>query len=78
MYGDGYSHPTDCVWPWRAQKPTSTDECFVRHWLTQIIEVQCAHSALRLHGCTGEVYVLLRKSAEKKAENRERHQKLLG
>ncbi|CSC64489.1 smr/muts family protein [Vibrio cholerae] len=40
--------------------------------------MQCAHSAQRLHGGTGAVYVLLRKSAEKKAENRERHQKRLG
>lgn len=39
---------------------------FVSHWLTQISEVQCAHSAQRLHGGTGAVYVLLRKSAEKK------------
>ncbi len=58
--------------------PPALMKSFVSHWLTQISEVQCAHSAQRLHGGTGAVYVLLRKSAEKKAENRERHQKRLG
>jgi len=32
--------------------------------------VQAFHSAQPLHGGTGAVYVLLRKSAEKKRENR--------
>ncbi|MCA2447906.1 DNA endonuclease SmrA, partial [Vibrio alginolyticus] len=36
------------------------------------------HSAQRFHGGSGAVYVLLRKSADKKLENRERHQKRLG
>lgn len=58
--------------------PPALMKSFVSHWLTQISEVQCAHSAQRLHGGTGAVYALLRKSAEKKAENRERHQKRLG
>ncbi|MGL4794249.1 MAG: DNA endonuclease SmrA, partial [Aeromonas jandaei] len=32
----------------------------------------------RRHGGSGALYVLLRKSERKKAENRERHQKRLG
>ncbi|MEF1297703.1 Smr/MutS family endonuclease [Vibrio parahaemolyticus] len=40
--------------------------------------VECVHSAQRFHGGSGAVYVLLRKSADKKLENRERHQKRLG
>jgi DNA-nicking Smr family endonuclease len=44
----------------------------VDHWLRQIDAVQAFHSAQPRHGGTGAVYVLLRKSAEKKQENRER------
>ncbi len=51
---------------------------FVTTWLMQIKEVQCCHSAQRFHGGTGALYVLLQKSADKKLENRERHQKRLG
>lgn len=58
--------------------PPALMKSYVSHWLTQISEVQCAHSAQKMHGGSGAVYVLLRKSAEKKAENRERHQKRLG
>ncbi len=48
---------------------------FLANWLTQIKDVQCVHSAQRFHGGSGAVYVMLRKSQEKKLENRERHQK---
>lgn len=41
------------------------------HWLRQLDEVQAFHSAQPRHGGTGAVYVLLRKSEEKKRENRE-------
>ncbi len=51
---------------------------FVANWLSQIQDVQCAHSAQRFHGGSGAVYILLKKSADKKNENRERHQKRLG
>ena len=44
----------------------------VDHWLREIDTVQAFHSAQPQHGGTGAVYVLLRKSAEKKQENRER------
>lgn len=78
MYGDGYSHLLIVHGRGERSTPPALMKSFVSHWLTQISEVQCAHSAQRLHGGTGAVYVLLRKSAEKKAENRERHQKRLG
>ena len=45
---------------------------YVNHWLRDIEDVQAFHSAKVQHGGTGAVYVLLRKSEEKKRENRER------
>ena len=44
-------------------------------WLRQLDVVQAFHSAQPRHGGTGAVYVLLRKSEEKKRENRERFMK---
>lgn len=58
--------------------PPAMMKSFVAQWLKQISDVQCVHSAQRFHGGTGAVYVMLRKSAEKKLETRERHQKRLG
>ncbi len=58
--------------------PPALMKSFVASWLSQIQEVQCAHSAQRFHGGSGAVYILLKKSADKKSENRERHQKRLG
>lgn len=58
--------------------PPALMKSYVATWLTQINDVQCAHSAQRFHGGTGAVYILLRKSSEKKLENRERHQKRMG
>ncbi|QTG89067.1 DNA endonuclease SmrA [Vibrio furnissii] len=58
--------------------PPALMKSFVAHWLSQIQDVQCAHSAQRFHGGSGAVYVLLKKSVDKKNENRERHQKRLG
>ncbi|MBT4521805.1 MAG: DNA endonuclease SmrA [Halieaceae bacterium] len=43
------------------------------HWLRQLEVVQAFHSAQPRHGGTGAVYILLRKSAEKKRQNRERY-----
>lgn len=40
-------------------------------WLRELDMVQAFHSAQPRHGGTGAVYVLLRKSEEKKRENRE-------
>jgi DNA-nicking Smr family endonuclease len=47
----------------------------VDHWLRQLDIVQAFHSAQPRHGGTGAVYVLLRKSEEKKRENREKFTK---
>ncbi len=58
--------------------PPALMKSYVANWLTQIREVQCAHSAQRFHGGTGAVYVLLRKSNDQKIETRERHQKRMG
>lgn len=53
--------------------PPAMMKSFVCQWLEQISDVQCFHSAQRHHGGTGAVYVLLKKSQEKKQETRERH-----
>ncbi|EGU39876.1 hypothetical protein VII00023_14181 [Vibrio ichthyoenteri ATCC 700023] len=58
--------------------PPAQMKSYLAQWLEQIKEVQSVHSAQQFHGGTGAVYVLLRKSQEKKLENRERHQKRLG
>lgn len=42
------------------------------HWLRQLEIVQAFHSAQPRHGGTGSVYVLLKKSEDKKRENREK------
>lgn len=47
----------------------------VDHWLRELDIVQAFHSAQPRHGGTGAVYVLLRKSEEKKRENREKFTK---
>ena len=47
----------------------------VDHWLRELEIVQAYHSAQPQHGGTGAVYVLLRKSEEKKRENREKFSK---
>lgn len=44
----------------------------VDHWLRELPMVQAFHSAQPRHGGTGAAYVLLRKSEEKKRENREK------
>ena len=48
---------------------------YVNRWLRDIEDVQAFHSAQPQHGGTGSVYVLLRKSEDKKRENRERFMK---
>ncbi|MGF1911003.1 DNA endonuclease SmrA [Vibrio kasasachensis] len=58
--------------------PPALMKSYVAHWVTQISDVQCAHSTQQFHGGTGAVYILLRKSEEKKLDNRERHQKRMG
>lgn len=46
---------------------------YVAKWLAQLDPVMAYHSAQRHHGGKGSVYVMLRKNAEQKHENRERH-----
>ena len=48
---------------------------YVDCWLRELPVVQGFHSAQPRHGGTGAVYVLVRKSEEKKRENRERFTK---
>lgn len=56
------------------EKPALLKSC-VNHWLRQIDEVLAFHSAQRFHGGFGATYVLLRKSEEKREENKERFSK---
>jgi DNA-nicking Smr family endonuclease len=58
--------------------PPAMMKSYAASWLVQISDVQIVHTAQRYHGGTGAVYVMLRKSAEKKRDNLERHQKRLG
>ena len=51
---------------------------YLAQWLPEIKEVQVFHTALKHHGGSGAVYVLIRKSEQKRMENRERHAARLG
>jgi DNA-nicking Smr family endonuclease len=53
--------------------PPALIKSFVATWLEQISDVLCFHSALRQHGGTGALYVMLKKSQAKKQETRDRH-----
>ncbi len=61
----------------RRDNPALLKSC-VNHWLRQMDPVLAFHSAQRRHGGTGATYVLVRKSAEKREENRERFSKRKG
>ncbi|WP_144395497.1 DNA endonuclease SmrA [Pleionea sediminis] len=54
--------------------PPARIKSYVNYWLKQIPEVLAFHSAKKNQGGTGSVYVLLRKSADKRIENKERYQ----
>ena len=56
------------------EKPALLKSC-VNHWLQQMDQVLAFHSAQRHHGGFGATYVLLRKSDEKREENKERFSK---
>ncbi len=56
------------------EKPALLKSC-VNHWLQQMDSVLAFHSAQRFHGGFGATYVLLRKSEEKREENKERYSK---
>jgi DNA-nicking Smr family endonuclease len=53
------------------EKPALLKSC-VNHWLQQLDAVLAFHSAQRHHGGFGSTYVLLRKSVEKREENKEK------
>jgi len=64
----------------KGQSAAETERCSmlkgcVDCWLRELDIVQAFHSAQPRHGGTGAVYVLLRKSEEKKRENREKFSK---
>jgi len=48
---------------------------YTNKWLQELDCVLAFHTALKQHGGIGATYVLLKKSEEKKHENRERHAK---
>lgn len=48
---------------------------YVNRWLQKQPDVLAFHTALRHHGGSGATYVLLKKSADKKYENKEIHSK---
>ncbi|MCQ8877830.1 DNA endonuclease SmrA [Pseudoalteromonas shioyasakiensis] len=48
---------------------------YTNKWLQELSAVLAFHTALKQHGGIGATYVLLKKSDEKKHENRERHAK---
>jgi DNA-nicking Smr family endonuclease len=48
---------------------------YVNQWLQDLDDVQAFHSAQPVHGGTGAVYLLMKKSADKKRENREKFMK---
>lgn len=51
---------------------------YLAQWLPELKTVQVFHTALKHHGGSAAVYVLLRKSEQKRQENRERHAARLG
>ena len=67
IHGKGQSKPE--------QERSSILKGCSNHWLRQLEVVQAFHSAQPRHGGTGALYILLRKSEEKKRENRERFMK---
>lgn len=59
-------------------QPQALLKSYVSAWLPQIPDVMAIHSADRRHGGSGALYIPLRKSERRKADNRERHQKRRG
>nr|WP_305907673.1 Smr/MutS family protein [Methylomarinum sp. Ch1-1]MDP4520442.1 Smr/MutS family protein [Methylomarinum sp. Ch1-1] len=51
---------------------------YLAQWLPELKNVQVFHTALKHHGGSAAVYVMLRKSEQKRMENRERHAARLG
>ncbi|WP_220720787.1 DNA endonuclease SmrA [Agarivorans litoreus] len=57
--------------------PPALLKSYVSQWLPQIDAVLAIHSAQTMHGGTGAIYVLLKKSELQKLDNRERHARRL-
>lgn len=60
----------------KGETPSERGKCSILkgctdHWLRELDAVQAFHSARPQHGGTGAAYVLLRKSEQRKRENRE-------
>ncbi len=51
---------------------------YLNQWLVDLEKVQVFHTAMKHHGGSAAVYVLLRKSEAKRQQNRERHAARLG
>ncbi|MGY5452726.1 DNA endonuclease SmrA [Agarivorans sp. MS3-6] len=58
-------------------QPPALLKSYVSQWLPQIDAVLAIHSAQAMHGGTGAIYVLLKKSEQQKLDNRERHARRL-
>ncbi|CAM3697566.1 DNA endonuclease SmrA [Parendozoicomonas haliclonae] len=52
-------------------EPKATIKSYTRQWLEEHDNVLAFHTALRQHGGTSAVYVLIRKNEEKRLQNRE-------
>ena len=57
------------------KKHPSILKSYTNKWLQELDQVLAFHSAQKQHGGCGATYVLIKKSDEKKIENRERHSK---
>ncbi len=55
--------------------PPAMLKSYLYTWLPQMEAVLAFHSALKVHGGSGALYVMIRKSEREKLENRERHAK---
>lgn len=55
--------------------PPALLKSYLFTWLPQLEAVLALHSAQKIHGGSGALYLLLRKSEREKMENRERHAK---
>ncbi|WP_422463059.1 MULTISPECIES: DNA endonuclease SmrA [unclassified Endozoicomonas] len=55
--------------------PPALLKSYLYNWLPQMEAVLAFHSALKVHGGSGALYVMIRKSEREKLENRERHAK---
>lgn len=55
------------------QKIATLIKSYLAQWLPDLDEIQAFHTAQTHHGGNKAVYVLLRKSEQKKQQNRERH-----